>query len=49
MTTPAAQPRSRYVDGAWHHLHPATPLLRGGIGLVAVLLYPALLQRLRHH
>ena len=39
MTTPAAQPRSRYVDGAWHRLHPATPLLRGGIGLLAVLIY----------
>lgn len=41
MTTPAAPPRSRYVDGLWHRLHPATPLLRGGIGLVAVLLYIA--------
>ena len=41
MTTPAAPPRSRYVDGLWHRLHPATPLLRGGIGLVAVLLYVA--------
>jgi putative membrane protein len=39
MTIPAAPPRSRYVDGLWHHLHPATPLLRGGIGLLAVLLY----------
>jgi putative membrane protein len=39
MTTPAAPPRSRYVDGLWHRLHPATPLLRGGIGLVAVLIY----------
>ena len=39
MTTPALPPRSRYVDGLWHRLHPATPLLRGGIGLVAVLLY----------
>jgi putative membrane protein len=41
MTTPAATLRSRYVDGLWHRLHPATPLLRGGIGLVAVLLYVA--------
>ena len=39
MTTSAVQPRSRYVDGAWHRLHPATPLLRGGIGLLAVLIY----------
>jgi len=41
MTIPAAPPRSRYVDGLWHRLHPATPLLRGGIGLLAVLLYVA--------
>jgi putative membrane protein len=39
MTTPATRPSSRYVDGEWHRLHPATPLLRGGIGLLAVLLY----------
>lgn len=39
MTTPATTPRSQYVDGAWHRLHPATPLLRGGIGLIAVLVY----------
>ncbi|HRQ00461.1 MAG TPA: hypothetical protein PK781_08375, partial [Terrimesophilobacter sp.] len=25
------------TDGEWHRLHPATPLLRGGIGLIAVL------------
>jgi putative membrane protein len=31
----------QYLDGAWHHLHPATPLLRGGIGLVAVLVWVA--------
>lgn len=40
MTTPAP-PRSRFVDGLWHRLHPATPLLRGGIGMVVVLLYLA--------
>jgi putative membrane protein len=39
MTTAATTPRSQYVDGAWHRLHPATPLLRGGIGLIAVLVY----------
>lgn len=39
MTIPAAPLRSRYVDGLWHRLHPATPLLRGGIGLLVVLLY----------
>jgi putative membrane protein len=25
------------ADGEWHRLHPATPLLRGGIALIAVL------------
>lgn len=25
------------TDGEWHRLHPATPLLRGGIALIAVL------------
>ncbi|MGV8876902.1 MAG: hypothetical protein ACOH1K_05270, partial [Rhodoglobus sp.] len=25
------------ADGEWHRLHPATPLLRGGIALVAVI------------
>lgn len=41
MSEPQAVPPARvggqYLDGAWHRLHPATPLLRGGIGLVAVL------------
>jgi putative membrane protein len=41
MSSPATQPRSRYVDGAWHRLHPATPLLRGGIGLFLVIVYVA--------
>lgn len=42
MTDPAAvalQQRDRalqLVDGAWHRLHPATPLLRGGLVLIAV-------------
>ncbi|GAA2751213.1 PH domain-containing protein [Amnibacterium kyonggiense] len=39
MTAQASTARTRYVDGAWHRLHPATPLLRGGIWLLAVLLY----------
>ncbi len=25
------------VDGEWHRLHPATPLLRGGIALIAII------------
>lgn len=28
---------SRLADGEWHRLHPATPLLRGGIAFVALL------------
>ena len=28
---------SAVVDGDWHRLHPATPLLRGGIFIVAIL------------
>ncbi len=27
----------RLADGQWHRLHPATPLLRGGIAFVAIL------------
>ncbi|QJU52321.1 PH domain-containing protein [Herbiconiux sp. KACC 21604] len=38
---PAAHPRrgaqTELADGEWHRLHPATPLLRGGIILVAIL------------
>jgi putative membrane protein len=26
-----------YADGEWHRLHPATPLLRGGIALIAII------------
>jgi putative membrane protein len=29
--------RVDYLDGEWHRLHPATPLLRGGITLLAVI------------
>jgi len=28
---------ARLADGEWHRLHPATPLLKGGIALVAIL------------
>jgi len=34
---PLAAPRTDLTDGGWHHLHPATPLLRGGIFMVAIL------------
>lgn len=35
---PAAKVRAdQMADGQWHRLHPATPLLRGGIGFIAVL------------
>ena len=27
----------RLADGEWHRLHPATPLLKGGIALIAIL------------
>ncbi len=30
-------PSGRLADGEWHRLHPATPLLRGGIAFVAIL------------
>lgn len=29
--------RDDLADGGWHRLHPATPLLRGGVALVAIL------------
>jgi putative membrane protein len=34
---PAVVGDGQYLDGAWHRLHPATPLLRGGIAFVAVI------------
>ncbi|BDI23967.1 PH domain-containing protein [Herbiconiux sp. L3-i23] len=34
MTTPPTGP---LADGEWHRLHPATPLLRGGIALIAII------------
>lgn len=34
---PPAQSRRGLTDGEWHRLHPATPLLRGGIWLLAVI------------
>lgn len=35
---PAAKAQAdQMADGQWHRLHPATPLLRGGIGFIAVL------------
>ncbi len=35
MTEPAAP--TPLTDGAWHRLHPASPLLKGGIALIAIL------------
>jgi putative membrane protein len=29
-------PQTGLADGDWHRLHPATPLLRGGIALIAI-------------
>ena len=37
VPAPLAAPRTDLTDGQWHRLHPATPLLRGGIFMVAVL------------
>ena len=28
---------NEYTNGEWHRLHPATPLLRGGIALIAII------------
>ena len=34
---PDGGPRAdAFIDGQWHRLHPATPFLRGGLGVVAV-------------
>jgi putative membrane protein len=35
--SPSEKAAERFTDGEWHRLHPATPLLRGGIFFVAVL------------
>lgn len=42
MSTPRPAPEAistgfRLADGQWHRLHPATPLLRGGIAFVAIV------------
>ncbi|QNO37649.1 PH domain-containing protein [Protaetiibacter sp. SSC-01] len=31
------KPAVDLADGEWHHLHPATPFLKGGIALIAIL------------
>jgi putative membrane protein len=36
VQTPAVPSPPALADGEWHRLHPATPLLRGGIALIAV-------------
>ncbi|WP_294179854.1 PH domain-containing protein [uncultured Schumannella sp.] len=38
-TEPARRAREDLLDGAWHRLHPATPLLRGGVALIAILAF----------
>jgi putative membrane protein len=35
----AVRPPTGLADGEWHRLHPATPLLRGGIALIVILSY----------
>lgn len=37
MTATESLPTGRLADGEWHRLHPATPLLKGGIALIAIL------------
>uniref|UniRef100_UPI00135C94A1 PH domain-containing protein n=1 Tax=Agromyces humi TaxID=1766800 RepID=UPI00135C94A1 len=38
MTAPVRQPPvTNLADGEWHRLHPASPLLRGGLVFIAVL------------
>ncbi|TFB64560.1 PH domain-containing protein [Cryobacterium sp. Hz9] len=37
VPAPLAAPRTDLTDGEWHRLHPATPLLRGGIFMVAII------------
>ncbi|WP_353826680.1 PH domain-containing protein [Agromyces sp. SYSU T0242] len=38
MTAPGTRPQvGPLADGEWHRLHPASPLLRGGLVLIAVL------------
>ena len=34
---PQAEPPTRYTDGQWHRLYPLTPLLKGGLALLAIL------------
>lgn len=36
LLPPGAVLATRLADGEWHRLHPATPLLRGGIVLIAI-------------
>jgi putative membrane protein len=36
-TQPARAVAENFSDGEWHRLHPATPLLRGGIAFIAIL------------
>ncbi len=37
MNLDSARSPGRLADGEWHRLHPATPLLKGGIALIAIL------------
>ncbi|SEM84932.1 PH domain-containing protein [Cryobacterium luteum] len=37
IPAPLAAPRTDLTDGEWHRLHPATPVLRGGIFMVAII------------
>ncbi|TFC29568.1 hypothetical protein E3O25_04895 [Cryobacterium sp. TMT1-3] len=37
IPAPLAAPRTDLTDGEWHRLHPSTPVLRGGIFMVAII------------
>jgi putative membrane protein len=39
LLPPGAVLSTRLADGEWHRLHPATPLLRGGIVIIAIAGY----------
>ncbi|MEO7349953.1 MAG: PH domain-containing protein [Terrimesophilobacter sp.] len=36
IATPPASPGGRLADGEWHRMHPATPLLKGGVTLIVI-------------
>ena len=37
MSSQTVQAAGSYTDGSWHRLHPLTPVLRGGLAVVALM------------